>query len=264
MISLFFISILSILSLISINNIDYVYAQFNETQRTQLNVGTIEPQPLVNTETGQDIMFPGKLIGITDPQTGQIIAKEVQIIPPKVTGPSVTSSNADGLFSTSGLPDSGQGGVGVPITTEGRLTGNELSGSELLFSTSGATPTTLGNSAPPTFNPPLKKCDTVASEGGGFDIAKYAFTGNMDKDKLKGDDFAFQIFADLVDGDDYEIEGEDAPYKATMLTDNGDKKVNIHMKEIATLCIDTQHAINIEKITAVDLEKSDLFKSLEY
>jgi len=273
-ISLSLILIISIILTISLNNIDYVHGQ-NETrtQATQINPGTIEPQPLVNTDTGQDVALPGRLIGVQDPKTGQIIAKEVEVIPPKVTGPSaVTTLNGNPLAQTIGdLPNNAAGGPGLGLP--GQVSGNEplLSTNQLLFSTSNPALTTLGNAAPPTFNPPLKKCETgVSDSNGGFDIAKYGFTGNMDKNQLQGDEFAFQIFADLVDGDDYEIEGKDAPYKATMLTDltdntdNDNKKINVHLKEIATLCIDTQHAINIEQITQVDLEKSELFKTLEY
>ena len=240
----------------------------NQSQSLQVNPGTIEPQPLKDARTGVDQKFPGKLIGILDPNTGQIIAKKVEVIPPKVTGPSVVgNSQANGLFGTA-PPETGLGGFGAPVNPNGVLT-NEGLGTELLFSTSSPvlTPNAgVGNAAPPTYNPPLKKCDTGASGNslGGFDIAKYSFTGNMDRDNLKGDEFGFQVFADLVDNDDFEIEGEDKPYKVTMLTDNGDEKVKVHMKEIATLCIDTQNAINVEQITEVDLEKSDLFRSLEY
>src|SRR5215210_8389666 len=92
MISLFFISILSILTIISINSIDFAHAQFNETQSLQVNPGNIEPQPLVNAKTGQDLALPGTQIAVRDPDTGQISTKEVKFIPPKVTGSSITTS----------------------------------------------------------------------------------------------------------------------------------------------------------------------------
>ena len=70
------------------------------------------------------------------------------------------------------------------------------------------------------------KCNTAASDTeGGLCIAKYAVTGNLDKDELTGDDFTFQIFSDQLEGDDTEITGDDAPYKASILTDDGDKSL---------------------------------------
>jgi hypothetical protein len=140
---------------------------------------------------------------------------------------------------------------------------------ELLFSTTGPvlTPNSgTGNAAGPTYNPPLKRCSTTesANKEGGFDLAKYMITGDLDKDKLKGNDFDFQIFADLVKDDDAEIKGNDAPYKASVLTDDAKKKAKVKLQEIATVCIDTQHVINIKEKTEIDLDKSEVFKSLGY
>ena len=126
---------------------------------------------------------------------------------------------------------------------------------------------TLATSADagPTFNPPLKKCDTAGTgTEGGFDIAKYVITGDFNKDKLKGNDFDFDIFADLVANDETEINGKDAPYKANILTKNNKEKTKVNLDEIATVCIDVQHVINIKKEQAIDLDKSALMKSLDY
>jgi hypothetical protein len=126
---------------------------------------------------------------------------------------------------------------------------------------------TLATSADagPTFNPPLKQCDTAGTgTEGGFDIAKYVITGDFNKDKLKGNDFDFDIFTDLVANDETEIDGKDAPYKANILTKNNKEKTKVHLDEIATVCIDVQHVINIKKEQAIDLDKSALMKSLDY
>ena len=120
----------------------------------------------------------------------------------------------------------------------------------------------------PTANPPFLTCNTGtagSSTGGGFDMAEYVISGNLDdKDKLKGKDNTFQVFADLVKDDGYDIKGKDAPYKANVLTDDGDKKVKASIEEIATLCIDIQKIKNIKKATSVNLKSSPLFKSLDY
>lgn len=96
----------------------------------------------------------------------------------------------------------------------------------------------------PTFNPPLKKCKTTTTTDteDGFDITKYVLTGDFVKDKLKEDNFAFQIFADLINNDEVEINRNDAPYKANILTDQ-DNEIKVNLEDIATLCIDTQHVI---------------------
>ena len=138
-------------------------------------------------------------------------------------------------------------------------------GGGALFSQTNPTLTTSATAATPTYNPPLMKCNTAASDTeGGYDIAKYAVTGNLNKDRLKGDDFTFQIFSDLVEGDDTEITGDDAPYKASILTDDGDKSLEVKLKEISTACIDTQHVVNLKKIAEIDLDESDVFRSLSY
>ena len=134
MISLFSTLILFVMIIVYINNIDYAYGQVNETQSLQVNPGTITPQPLKDARTGVDQKFPGKLIGILDPNTGQIIAKEVQFVPPEVTGPSVVgSSQASGLFGTA-PPETSAGGFGSGAVSPGVIR-NEVLGSELLFGT---------------------------------------------------------------------------------------------------------------------------------
>ena len=131
-------------------------------------------------------------------------------------------------------------------------------------------PTLITNSTTisPTYNPPLKRCSTMEDDkrkglDDGLDLAKYMITGKLDKYKSKGNDFAFQIFSDLVKDDEAEIKGIDAPYKANILTDQDKNDTKVNLKEIATVCIDIQDVINLNK-TAIDLDKSDLFKNLEY
>ena len=145
-----------------------------------------------------------------------------------------------------------------------------------LFST--VSPQLLPNSgataAPgPTFNPPLKKCDTQSPTStdknlGGFDVAKYLITGDVNKDKIKGNDLDLQIFADLVKDDEVEIKGKNAPYKANWLSDVGDdnnkKKAKVKLDEIATVCIDIQKVENIQKKIAINPKESQVFQSLDY
>ena len=42
-----------------------------------------------------------------------------------------------------------------------------------------------------------------------------------------------------------EITGDDAPYKANILTNNNGKSP-VEIYEIATVCIDTQHVVNLD------------------
>lgn len=156
------------------------------------------------------------------------------------------------------------------LNTNNKFIGLSNAFGELLFSTTGPilVPNTgTGNAAPPTFNPPLKNCPTVVTQAdpnGGFDLAKYMVTGDFDKNDLKSNDFDFQIFADLVKDDEAEIEGKDAPYKASILTDNGDKKSKVKLEEIATICIDVQHVVNVDAKTKINLDSSEVFQSLGY
>jgi hypothetical protein len=99
---------------------------------------------------------------------------------------------------------------------------------------------------------------------GWFDIAKYEIIGDFNKDKLKGDDFAFDIFADLVGGDEAESNGDDAWYKANILTDNNKEKTKVKLDKKATVCIDVQNIVNIKKEQQIGLNKSALMKSLDY
>jgi hypothetical protein len=262
---LLFLSTLPILTMISINYIDYAHGQLNQTQALtiQSNPGVVEFQPPVDSNTGQTIKLPGTLIGVKDPVTGQIIARDVKFVPPEVTGSSIIGTlDANGLFSRSDAPDSS---FANPLAPGTREVVGDFVGSGALFSQTNPTLTTTAQAASPTYNPPLMKCNTVASDTeGGYDIAKYAITGNLNKDRLKGDDFTFQIFSDLVEGDETEITGDDAPYKASILTDDGDKSLGVKLKEISTACVDTQHVVNLKKIAAINPEESDVFRSLSY
>jgi hypothetical protein len=256
---------LSIISLVYFYNISDIDAQVNRTQALtiQLDPGVVEFQPPVNINTGQTIKLPGTLIGVKDPITGQIIARDAKFVPPEVTGPSVTGTlDANGLFSRTDAPESS---IGNPLGPGNRDGVGNFVGDGALFSQTNPTLTARADAAVPTYNPPLMKCNTVASDTeGGYDIAKYVVTGNLNKDELKGDDFTFQIFSDLVEGDDTEITGDDAPYKASLLTDDGDKSLEVELKEISTACIDTQHVVNLNKIAEIDLDESDVFRSLSY
>jgi hypothetical protein len=255
-------------------NIHEIDAQANRTQALtiQLDPGVVEFQPPVDTNTGQTIKLPGTLIGVKDPVTGQIIARDVKFVPPEVTGSSIIGTlDANGLFSRSDAPDSSFANPLPPGTRELLPPGTresfrpDLGDTAQLFSQTNPTLTTTAQAASPTYNPPLMKCNTVASDTeGGYDIAKYAITGNLNKDRLKGDDFTFQIFSDLVEGDETEITGDDAPYKASILTDDGDKSLGVKLKEISTACVDTQHVVNLKKIAAINPEESDVFRSLSY
>jgi hypothetical protein len=134
-----------------------------------------------------------------------------------------------------------------------------------LFSQTNPTLTLNSQAASPTYNPPLAKCKTTATgTEGGFDIAKYVVTGDFNKDKLTDNDFAFQIFSDLVEGDEAEIKGDDAPYKANILTDKDKKKTKVKLEEIATVCVDIQHVVNLKKKAAINLDESAVFRSLDY
>jgi hypothetical protein len=152
-------------------------------------------------------------------------------------------------------------------TTNNKLIGlSSVFGEEILGLLSTSTDQIVRNSGiAPTFNPPLLSCNPGAKDtAGGFDLAEYVITGDFDKDKLRGEDNTFQVFADLVKDDGAEIEGKDAPYKMNVLTDDGDKKVKAGINEIATICTDIQKVKNIDKETEIDLDKSPLFKSMNY
>ena len=142
------------------------------------------------------------------------------------------------------------------------ITVNDAIGLSSVLSSKTAVATTAPG---PTYNPPLKECPTgeTAANKGGFDIVKYVFTGKLNKDKIKGDKFAFEIFSDLVKNDGAEIEGKDAPYKARFHTNNGGSS-DVDLDEIATLCIDTAKIVNVDEKTDIDLEDSTLFESLGY
>jgi hypothetical protein len=268
---LIFVSIIPIIILFSINHIDYAHGQTNGTTTqtlVQQNPGVIELQPPINTQTGQKIELQGTAVIIKDPVTGQLIVEEAKLQPLEIHYPSLSSAinqepllNANlGLLST--VPNSpfGNSGTAFGVTTTGQC-------SNIIGLDSSIKPRlTDSDYVPgPTFNPPLKKCDTNATGiEGGFDIAEYVITGEFDKDKLKGDDFAFDIFADLVGGDQAESNGDDAPYKANILTDNNKEKTKVKLDEIATVCIDVQNIVNIKKDQEIGLNKSALVKSLDY
>jgi len=145
------------------------------------------------------------------------------------------------------------------------ITVNDAIGLSSVLSSKTAVVTTAPG---PTYNPPLKECPTgdpkATTTLGGFDIAKYVITGKLNKDKIKGDKFAFNIFSDLVKNDGAEIKGKDAPFKANYATEDGDKIADIDLDEIATVCIDTAKIVNVDEKTDIDLEDSTLFESLEY
>jgi len=145
------------------------------------------------------------------------------------------------------------------------LSSNDAIGLSSVLSSKTAVVTTAPG---PTYNPPLKECPTgdpkATTTLGGFDIAKYVITGKLNKDKIKGDKFAFNIFSDLVKNDGAEIKGKDAPFKANYATEDGDKIADIDLDEIATVCIDTAKIVNVDEKTDIDLEDSTLFESLEY
>jgi hypothetical protein len=249
--------------LINTDNLGEVNAQINTTNTlAQFNPGQVIAQPPLDANTGQVIKLPGSVVGIKDPQTGQIEVQDIRLQPPIVKGGSITSSTSDvnsalGLSSSLVNPTTDKFGSG--------LTAAAAIGLSSVLSSN----TVVTTSAPgPTYNPPLKKCDTGTAgptvTTGGFDIAKYIVTGKLNKDKIKGDKFSFNIFSDLVKNDGAEIKGQDAPYKANYATKDGDKIADINLDEIATICIDTAKIVNVAEITDIDLDDSALFESLNY
>jgi hypothetical protein len=275
-ITFLFLSIIPIIILFSINNIDDAHGQNNGTTTqtlVQQNPGSIELQPPIDAQTGQTIKLPGTVVGIKDPVTGEILTREVKLQPAKVTGSSLSSTtpssnnnnnnnNNDNLELLSNvLPTYPVGGSSATLE-QPTLADNNTKG----FSLTKPEITTSSDAPSPTYNPPLKKCDTTTTgTEGGFDLAKYIVKGKFDKNKIKGDDFKFQIFADLVANDETEINGKDAPYKASISTNNyGESPVDL--AEITTVCIDTQQIINLnenaDEINVVN--KPDSFQSLDY
>jgi hypothetical protein len=212
------------------------------------------------------VAVPGSVKVYTDPITVQETVIEAKPSTPDIEGWSIVSTesaNLDNELSAAlGLASST-----VSNLPEGATIGSEFAAGLGLASTSGVKQVENSAAGIPTFNPPLMRCLTGAAtntESGGFDVAKYIFSTRFDEDKLKGDDFVFQVFADLVNGDGVTINGEDAPFKAQILTDDGDKDVNVNLKEIGTNCIDVQHAVNVDELKEIDLNKSPLFKSMNY
>ena len=115
----------------------------------------------------------------------------------------------------------------------------------------------------PTFNPMFSECDQGDDDNlYKWEAAKYAITAKIgDKDKLKGNDFSFDIFADILN-DDASFDSKDYPYKADIKTEhNTETKINI--KEFMTLCADIVD-LNVAKATQVDLGKSEALKELGF
>ena len=124
---------LSVISIVYFYNISEIDAQVNRTQASiKLDPGVVEVQPPVNINTSQTIQLEpgplndtlnanglfssvkpsindsGALIGVKEPISGQIIARDVKFVPPaEVTGPSITGTlDTNGLFSRSYAPES--------------------------------------------------------------------------------------------------------------------------------------------------------------
>jgi hypothetical protein len=136
-----FLLTLNLLSVAYFYNMDDVDAQINETQTLiQQNPGVIELQPPIDAETGEVIELPGTIVAIKDPVTGQLITKEIKLQPPKVTGPSLSSTSTTtveplldpnpGLLST--VPNSP---IGHPNAVFGLTTSGQGSGIGVLSST---------------------------------------------------------------------------------------------------------------------------------
>ena len=90
-----FILTLNLLSIVYFYNIDYAHGQTNGTTTQTLiqqNPGIIKLQPPIDAQTGAIIELPGTVVAIKDPQTGQLITKEVKLVPPEVTGPSLSTT----------------------------------------------------------------------------------------------------------------------------------------------------------------------------
>jgi hypothetical protein len=268
------LSLLSILGIFSIIIFSYltpveeVNAQtFNLTsEEIKFHPTEITVPPPFDVNTGQSVAVPGTVKIYTDPITGVETLVEAKSSSPDIEGWSLTTTQSiptiDSELNTA---------LGLASSTVSTLPEGSTIGSGLNFAgAAGLASTSVKDikaeaAGLPTFNPPLAKCDTgKVDTAGGFDVAKYVFSGRFDKDKLKGDDFVFQVFADLVKNDGAEIEGKDAPYKANILTDDGDKNLKFSMDEIGTVCVDTQHVINVAQLEEIDLDDSPLFESLDY
>jgi len=115
----------------------------------------------------------------------------------------------------------------------------------------------------PTFNPMFSECDQGEDTNlYKWEAAKYAITAKIgDKDKLKGNDFSFDIFADILN-DDASFDSKDYPYKADIKTEH-DKETKINIKEFMTLCADIVD-LDVAKATQVDLGKSEALKELGF
>lgn len=260
--------VIPVIMLISISHVNYADAQ-NQTQTLlQFQPGTIVNNPPLLKSTAQVVELQGTIIGVRDPNDPtKIIPKEVQFQPPTVTGPSVTGTlDSNGLFATA-APEVGFGERGVKgaqLSSESPGTGGGL------FATSSPVLLTSKAAGLPTFNPPLMNCETKATIdektgkiSGGSDVAKYVFTGNVNRHEFKGDNFVFQIFADLVDGDDLKFNGKDAPYQVSFLTNDVKDQIDVDMEEIGTGCIDIQKVINLEKKAEIDPDRSLFFKTMD-
>jgi hypothetical protein len=118
-----FLLLLNLLSVVYFYNMDDVNAQINKTRTlvVQQNPGIIELQPPIDAQTGEVIELPGTVVAIKDPQTGQLITKEVKFQPPNVTGPSWSSTiNQEPLLDTnlgllSSVPNSPIGNPGAAL-----------------------------------------------------------------------------------------------------------------------------------------------------
>lgn len=260
----------SIIILTYSSSVEEVNAQtFNSTTaKTQFNPTKITVGPPIDVNTGQTVAVPGSVKVYTDPITGQETVIEAKPTTPDVEGWSIVSTesaNLDSELSAAlGLASTttSQSPEGINMIGSGNFAPDILG---LLSTSTDQIVRPADKAATPTFNSPLAFCNTGAKDtAGGFDMAEYVVTGDFDKDKLRGEDNTFQIFADLVKDDGAEIEGKDAPYKMNVLTDDGDKKVKAGINEIATICTDIQKVKNIDKETEIDLNKSPLFKSMNY
>jgi hypothetical protein len=70
---------------------------------------------------------------------------------------------------------------------------------------------------------------------------KYVFNEKFDKENLKGDEFSFNIFSDLIINDNVEIIDKDAPYKTNFSTKDNDNVAEFNKNEIRTACIDLEN-----------------------
>jgi hypothetical protein len=261
-----FIIISSLSFLINIHPMENVVATIASRNTTiTATPPTIEAQSPVDAKTGAEIVLPPEKLVVIDPNTGQpqIIADAI-IKDPVIRGGSlqqVTNEDGGEAFIDEGL------GGGNGIIREDANAGDQTvdvlgDGGFLRLETDIATGAAIledGTKSAPTFNPFFRSCDQSV-----HDVAKYSITGEVDKFRMKDNDFSLNIFADLIVNDLYNFDKKDKnyPYKANFKIGNDDV-IKVDLDEFNTNCIDLV-TIQNPKDAQVNLAKSEALKGLGF